>query len=303
MKNNRSNKKTHESTIGKIIYGFMLFAPLFAIITNCMYVIFNKNAYQSYAGDYTYKQKTNIEPTEILLNNNYYYGQPQKTVQTVSAGIYKVNNLQQDIHNNLPFEVGYIAFDIWSANAEITFIENNIDITSWSTGIGRININGKEITPYNTVGTIRKTLNNNETSWLSYHLVNSQEINLSFTYIQTNGLGKGTNNENVQSDNIQAQWVMRNVKQDTFIQDNTLSNVFYTSAKHVQESSLFNWTYETLIYKGVESTTLTLGITDTFIPLLLTYWLIISVLYFLYDIILMMLNVLHKKIHEMQDNW
>ena len=69
---NKDCKKTHESLIGKIIYGFLLFMPLLAIATTSLYAIFNKNAYQSYA-DYTDTQITEVSLNTPLINGQTYY--------------------------------------------------------------------------------------------------------------------------------------------------------------------------------------------------------------------------------------
>ena len=82
-----------------------------------------------------------------------------------------------------------------------------------------------------------------------------------------------------------------------------LSNVFYYSIDKVQESPLFNWAENSAIYTGMTTTCNALNITTPFIPLLMTYWLIISVIYILYDIILIILHIFHKKIHQLEDSF
>lgn len=86
--------------------------------------------------------------------------------------------------------------------------------------------------------------------------------------------------------------------------ENTYSaqNIFYDSVDKVEQSELFNWAQNSLIYTGIADTCTQLSITNTFIPLLLAYWLIISVIYILYDIILMILIILHNKVHQIQDS-
>lgn len=64
------------------IFSILMLLPFLSVLTRCMYVTFNKNAYQSYSGE-------NIPPTENinikaqnLINNNYYYFQNFENVQT-----------------------------------------------------------------------------------------------------------------------------------------------------------------------------------------------------------------------------
>lgn len=80
----------------------------------------------------------------------------------------------------------------------------------------------------------------------------------------------------------------------------TLDNVFYYSINKVQESPLFNWAKQTSLYTVLNETCETLGIKTTFIPLLLTYWLLISLMYLLYDIALLVVHMAHNKIHEIE---
>lgn len=82
-----------------------------------------------------------------------------------------------------------------------------------------------------------------------------------------------------------------------------IDNVFYYSIDKVQQSPLFNWAEDSAIYTGMTATCNALNITTTFIPLLMTYWLIISVIYILYDIILVILHIFHKKIHQLEDSF
>ena len=57
-----------------------------------------------------------------------------------------------------------------------------------------------------------------------------------------------------------------------------------------------------VVYNTLETTCNQLSITTTFIPMLLAYWLIISVIYFLYDIALLLIWSAHDKIHELRDS-
>jgi len=81
-----------------------------------------------------------------------------------------------------------------------------------------------------------------------------------------------------------------------------LSDVFYYSVNQVKNNTLFNWAENSIIYTTTNATCNALSITTPFIPLLLSYWLIISVIYFLYDIALMLVWIIHRKIHQLQDS-
>ena len=82
---------------------------------------------------------------------------------------------------------------------------------------------------------------------------------------------------------------------------NKLDNVFTYSIKKVEENELYNWAKTTGTYTVLNNVTTQIGITNTFIPMLMAYWLLISIIYFLYDIALILIWAVHDKIHELKD--
>ena len=262
MKKDKSCKsRKGESTIGKIIYGFLLFAPLIAMLTTCMYVIFNKNAYQSYTGSYKYEKTETITDITELENSKIYIG--------------TINSQNTFIAGNL----NYLKFE----NENYQFSTDNYNYSYYTitmTTAGIFNIYG-----YNSQGQQSQSLFRNP----NVQIYNNVKL-------QSNNIESLNNNQKTLFlTNFQP-------KIQTFFVDKTLSNVFYASTETLKNNDLFNWTTNTLIYTGVQATTSTLGITNTFIPMLLAYWLIISILYFIYDIVLMIILILHDKIHELQES-
>ena len=79
-----------------------------------------------------------------------------------------------------------------------------------------------------------------------------------------------------------------------------LDDAFMYGLYKTEESQYFNWAKNTALYTGVNEFTNALGITTTYIPFLMTYWLLISVVYLIYDIALMMLHMAHNKIHQLE---
>lgn len=73
---------------------------------------------------------------------------------------------------------------------------------------------------------------------------------------------------------------------------NYMDNVFYTATNELENSTLFNWTENTAIYTGITTMTNGMGITNTTIPLLLTYWSILTAVYIVFDIIIVMFTKL-----------
>ena len=80
-----------------------------------------------------------------------------------------------------------------------------------------------------------------------------------------------------------------------------LINTFYYSLEKIEEEPVFNWAKNNEIYTGIKDVCDTLSIKSTFFPLILTYWLIISTIYFIYDIILIIFHILHNYIHKLED--
>lgn len=251
MKNRNKDKKPHESIIGKIIYGFLLFMPLLAIGVTCAYAIFNKNAYKSYAGEtLNQSEYKNISVNDMEIGKDYYLITPSNETYTI-------------VSDNTQFIVSNVTInDTLKDVNQIRFYVNTNNTTLTIQGIG------------------------NE----GFIYQSNQTNVLKFTF-------NGVNNTNYVS---QINTILYN---KVYIESTYISEVFYYSIDKLQQSPLFNWAENSLIYTGMTKTCNALNITTPFIPLLMTYWLIISVIYILYDIILVILHIFHKKIHQLEDSF
>lgn len=251
MKKNKEHKKG-ESTIGKIIYGFLLFMPLFAIGVTCGYAMFNKNAYQSYADE---KENQYIKLSEVT-----------------EYPLYDVNfNLSNGINytSSTRFQVSDVKYNF--GNLTQTLIDS-LESTSYLQIWRDVNLNTNYCTWQNA---------NTNISALS------NSLNITFTLNQQPPIGNSTDYD---------------MYFYSSITNNKLDNVFYYAVDKVTENPLFSWSQNSIIYTTLNNTCNTLSITTPFIPLILAYWLIISIIYFLYDIALMLIWLLHDKIHEMRDS-
>ena len=251
MKSRNKDHKPHESIIGKIIYGFLLFMPLLAIGVTCAYAIFNKNAYQSYAGetlnqsDYEHISVNDMEVGKeyfLITPNSKTYQQQSSNTQFVVSNV-TINDTLKDVN-------------------QIRFYVNTNSTTLTIQGIGND----------------------------SFIYQNNQTNILKFTF-------NGSNNNNYVNE------INTILYEKTYVLSSFVSEVFYYSIDKVQQSPLFNWAEDSLIYTGMTNTCNALNITTPFIPLLMTYWLIISVIYILYDIILVILHIFHNKIHQLEDSF
>lgn len=261
MKKDKSKSKSHETNIGKIIYGFLLFMPLLAIAVTCGYAIFNKNAYQSYTKEETLEQYKITNNTTIVNGQEY-------TIKNVSLGgrtpiIYSPQANDICLLFGMPNTYNYIGFRLDIATTGNKFIYGYNDYTtSYIAEQHDGNIN-----------------------WFQ------RKMPLTFTITDIN-----TNNNSAlyQLTNIDMYW-------NNYTSQTKLDQVFYQAINKIEQSNLFNWAQNSIVYTTLTATCTALSINNTFIPLLLAYWLIISVIYILYDIALVMLMIFHRKVHELQE--
>ena len=263
--------KGQESTIGKIIYSFLLFMPLLSILVTSMYVVFNKNAYQSYSGIaqpiIVYKYETN-EVTVIndLKQGNIYHIEVDYSTFTTQAYFYVNDVINLELkHSTRQF---YYSQD-FDGNIFYVSINYNNDVK-----LAVLTEDGFSLNTYNN------TRFNNDT--ISFDFVYNRGLSsnlLPYISASTYNEIEGVENTN-----------------------DTLDNVFEYSISKVEENNLYNWSKNTGTYTAISTTTNALGINNTFLPMLLTYWLIISIIYFVYDIGLMLVWVIHRKIHELQES-
>lgn len=250
----KPTKQKHgkENTIGKIIYGFLLFIPLFAIGITCAYAIFNKNAYLSNGNDY-------IDKTITLnsSNTNDIYVQGQLitfTFEEHSAqwnGIFGFSEISIDLNEIFNTELTYNRFYLYATNTNIIFYDTN-------------------------GGTHQITASNRTFDSFTY------KVDLSVS------ADKGIYDYGL--------------AQVFTYKERALTDVFYYSIDKVEQSPLFNWANNTATYSVLENTCTTLGITTTFVPMLLSYWLMISLMYLLYDIALLIIHMAHNRIHDIESS-
>lgn len=261
-KDKDQKKKGQEGLIGKIIYACLLFAPIFSILVSCMYVIFNKNAYQSYSGE-----------SQTTINYRYESNEVNSTADLVLGHIYRFD------FNELPssytdyFNCTMLVCSRSGSLQMIFDAENNysMNVTSNGTECNCVvyNNNGSYVTLYgiDTTYVIFQYKNYFNPSYINH-----------VSYTDYNEIESVT------------------------ISTDSLDNVFEYSIEKVEQNNLYNWSKTTGTYTVLETTCEGLGITNTFTPMLLAYWLIISIIYFLYDIALILIWAVHDKIHELKES-
>lgn len=254
----KPTKQKHgkENIIGKIIYAFLMFIPLLAIGVTCLYVIFNKNAYQSYYGqNINQYQNINLQNNSQLIDNdNDLYMENSYFVNTTLSGTITYQDVSVESGN--------------FANPT----EENMQIIANSNRL--YFYRGTSITFYN---------DNNQTSFV---MTSMSGVILKFTNIQS------TPNQVIAPAFYYIQY------EDV----SYVSEAFYYSIDKIQKSPLFNWSSNTTTYSVLQLTCTTLGITPQFIPMLLSYWLMMSLMYLLYDIALLIVHMAHNRIHDIESS-
>lgn len=271
MKKEKSKSKSHETNIGKIIYGFLLFMPLIAIAVTCGYVMFNKNAYQSNNANYEIAEQKVNSADQLQINNNYTFN-PKTFYDAVgndyvTIGRFKYTTINVNWNDILPENQQL-------SNADLVRI-NNFSYYKAGNAYGlRLQENDTNIKTFQQLYAPYRI---NQTIY--FDIVENMNINYgSYTRVyNTNSL-------------------YRIIMAKTSLQD-----IFYDSISKVESSNLFNWATNSIVYTTLTATCTALSINNTFIPLLLSYWLIISIIYILYDIALVMLIIFHRKVHELQE--
>lgn len=257
---NKQKKHKGENIIGKIIYGFLLFAPLLNILFTTLYGTFNKNAYRSYSG-------------EAIGEKQYTYLTTQDTIDTTTRYYLDLNRYTQPPQNSQMYIENVIVENQGQlSNANVTNLESypQYRVVSY-TGQNKIEYYG---------------IQNASSTWLFSGNPTTEKYTISFNIVNiTSG-----------PDWWKPLLYTVNATSLTYI-DNAMELGIYKT----EQSNLYNWSKETGTYTVLENTCNLLGITNTFTPMLLAYWLIISVIYFIYDIALILVWMVHKKIHELTD--
>lgn len=259
-----AKRRNKENLIGKTIYGFLLFMPLLAIAITCAYAIFNKNAYQSYYGDTINEEQTNIVNGNLEVGITYTTSFKDFTEPLlVTSPTYNITN--------------FAFIDCLGTNP----IPSNVTIKSFQL-------------IYNTSNCNIKFVDTNDTSYYYSYIqqISNPQPNYSYYYIFSYKI--------ITSQTLPTE-IQQKTTYTTYIQNSFLSEVFYYSVDKVEESNLFNWSKDTGMYTTVHGATELLGITNTFIPMLMSYWLLISVIYIVYDIALVGVHMVHNKIHDFEN--
>lgn len=264
MKKEKNSKKGKENLVGKIIYSFLLFAPLLSILATCVYTIINENAKDSYYGKTINEELTEYATNKLDINIEYTTMTndaiiTDQTIQIVALKQTNANDVNAVKDNVFAIRFYKTSAEHPNCNIDFQYMNGNAIQHIYKTYISNQGATNENITQYT----------------MQYQVDGTQQI--------TGNLGQFTTYK-------------------TYNKFSYMDNVFEYSIYKVENNDLYNWSKTTGTYTVVQNTAQLLGITNTFIPMLLTYWLIISIIYIIYDIGLIMIWIAHNKVHELVES-
>lgn len=238
--------KKHNHSLTDILkvflFSLVMLAPCFAILTKCLYVINNKNAYESYYAN---------EINETTIENGY--------------------NGNDKYYTLVIREITY--------TTQTEFIVNNF--TSQYLPLNQIDTNVKGFILYVSGGAnyVRINYNDNTTQ---YVYVSSQSMlaTMSFYIVSKD------------NNTYDSYLTYKTINHYSF-----LDNAFYYAIEEIKNQNLFNWTKDTAIYTGVNAMCTGLAVQDGALPILITYWTLMTAIYIILDIVIF---VFKKITHFMQ---
>lgn len=248
------------------IFASLMLAPLLAIAFKCAYVTFNKNAKDSYSGNTNTQE---VEYTNIDSVSDFEVGKRYN-------------------FNNYNINTGSSSTQQW----QTFFIDNvTINYTPWSW----VNDQIAKITLY-------KIANSNTNRVTFYAYDSNNQLLGSSTLVQTeNALDFDFNYGGTLNEQNYTYFSSLFYFKSTPSVVNTLDNAFYYAIDEMKNNELFNWTTNTALYTPTAAMTNGMGITTTALPILITYWLYLTAIYIVIDIVVELFTALTHMITSKLD--
>lgn len=244
----KKNKHDHKGTkaLKLSIFFTLMLAPFLAVLFKCAYVTFNKNAKDSYS-NYSYT----LEETINVTNFN-------DLVDNTNA--FLIINYSSDYDNT-------------DRNSyEVYFNNLTINNNTYNTGYFKLGYKAGE-----NLGNFLQIfdLNNSRVAWF-----NTSDIvgSYQFFYLYSRQPSSYYNQNNMYGCSI-SYFVLQQ-------QQGTLDNSFYYAIDEAMESPYFAWARTSALYTATSGLTNGMGITTQAIPTLIVYWLILTAIYIIIDIVI-----------------
>jgi len=238
------------------LYAFVMLLPVFAIGVTCGYAMFNKNAYQSYSGNNTIQTNYLTNINDFELNNTYYFNSRNYTDLT---NVTATTNQERIYLDNV-----YVIS---------SYLSNDFDIEN-TRSVGFYKLSNTNILIY---------LYDNDNNLITSMQSNQNYINFSFNYLSN------TLNNNSLFEYTNMFYSISN------LQGHYIDNVFYYSVNKVTQSNLFNWAYDSFL---VAPFSYIVGLfsmpTNSPVVMLLSYWLAISIIWLVFDLVMYVPLLVHR---------
>lgn len=219
-----------------ILFSIVMLLPFFSVLTRSLYVICNKNAYQSYSGTASGEYEL---VDSLVAGEDYTFNKPYSENFQFNGDIYV------DITNFATSNTGLENFYL-----------NNSD-----------SINRLVFTITTNTGSKMELYNG--TTYLDYWTI---QPNMSL-FIEFTATANATLTDNT------------NIRQYS-VTNSTLDNAFEYSLNELENKDLFSWTKNTGTYTAINAMCTGLEMQMPVIPVILTYWFLISVIYLVLDIVI-----------------
>lgn len=249
-KNVETPKHDHTLTdlLKVIIFAVLMLTPFLDIMSRCLYVVCNKNAKESYYGQtINEEQRIYVENGETIHINTTYY-------MNTSELNYPLD-LASD--NNLYVENFKVVDRVNLTDSQYNSLDENV--------IYRI-----VFTYYNTYRQLTfYKIENNVATWLIAINIENYNMVCSFNITQA-----------------QANVPLTTFYKIEYNKYSYLDNVLQYAVYEVNNSNMYTWVRQTATYNTINQMFNGLTIQDNIMPLLLTYWFMLIVIYVIVDIII-----------------
>lgn len=270
------NRAIHK--IMNILYGLVMALPLLSIAVTCLYVIINKNAKDSYTGTYTYNSTLVItDMSNCVDKDNTFF----------------IKNRLLCLSNNQGFAFNYMSFSSDSiTGVDFDNYKSIVYCYGGSWGSTSLYSDYLYFLPYELTSPLGLINTLDLTGSFKYSLTNiSYPFSFNITPTSYINYGNGVGNFFTSGSNL--------INYSVYSTDNTLSSVFYSSTNRVFESPLFNWVYDSFAYAPIGSFVALFGVaTHSFYDCVLTYWLVISLIWIGFEILMFFITFSRQLINN-----
>lgn len=250
-----------------LLFSIIMLVPILSVATRCLYVIVNKNAYQSAEiTQTTYDKIQNERQTNSEVLEGYYYYLDNYSfndmVESIGTGLISFDLIKGQVYNYTnDFPTFLFVEDNFYLNIDFDFTGSDANFNGQPSQYADIDFSDSgayvQGIVYMKVINLSQTLKE-ELPFYFEELLEDQKYYYSYEEVQAT----------------------------------TLDNVFEYSVNKLNDNALINWTQQTAIYTGVNTMTTQLGITNAVIPMLIVYWFLMTVIYIIIDIVIKLFTYL-----------